>query len=152
MEKEKQRQEAERKKKEGEDIRQQGETRKGAEETIVHQHHHDERMDLPALGFPPPTPITRDHFPLSELGLPNESEDEVLDLTRISLDHFSHKIKQEMRKYIARNPSKPLSVSTENEIVPDTTVNPEMVASKGATFVAMTEMNVRRMKIYIEKL
>ena len=75
-----------------------------------------------------------------------------MELTRLTFDQFSNKIKQERRKYFARNPVETLSVSMENEIVLDTTMNLEMIALAGTAFVAATETNVGMMNKQIEKL
>jgi len=83
-----------------------------------------EKIDLSPLYVIPSTPHTRGHLPLQELGIPEEEEEEVLDLTKITFDQVSLKIRQERRKYYARNPIEPLSITIAKEIVPDTIVIP----------------------------
>ena len=78
-------------------------------------------------------------FPLSELGTSEEEEDEFLDLTRLTYDQFTYKIRKGKRRCLARNPVAPLVATTEKDIVLDTRTNPIMPASAGTTFVAATE-------------
>lgn len=58
---------------------------------------------------------------MQELGFleEEEEEEEALDLTKLTFDHVSLKIRQERRKCYARNLAEPLSVTTAKEIVLD---------------------------------
>ena len=73
-------------------------------------------------------------------------------MTRTSYDQFTHKIRQEWRKCLAQNPTEPLAVTTEKDIVLDTRTNPIMIASAGTDFATATEENVSRMSREIMEL
>lgn len=98
---------------------------------------------LSPLDIPPSTPTTSEHIPLKELGIPDEEEEEVLDITRLTFDQVYCNIMQERRRCYVKNPSKPLSMATEKNIVLDTIMNPEMISLVGTCFVTTTELNVR---------
>jgi len=91
-------------------------------------------------------------MPLQELGFPEDKEEKVLDLTKLTFDQVRIKIRQERRKYYARNPAEPLLVTTAKEIVHDTTVNLEMIALARIAFVIVNERNVARMRKQIMEL
>ena len=42
------------------------------------------QVDWPPFDIPPSNPITGGNLPLKELGIQNEEEEEVLDITRLS--------------------------------------------------------------------
>ena len=91
------------------------------------------------IDITPTTTMRGGHFPFSKLGLSGEQEDDVLDLTRLCYDQYTHKIRQERRKFCARNPAKPLAVTTQKDIVMDTRKNPKMIASVGTAFATATK-------------
>lgn len=95
--------------------------------------------------MPQITPTTSVHYTLSKLGTSEEQEDEILDLTRLTYDQFTHKFRQEKRRCLARNPAAALAATTEKDIVLDTRTNPIMIASMGTTFATATEENFSRM-------
>jgi len=70
---------------------------------------------------PPTTPLTGGHLPLQELGISEEQDEEVLDLTKLTLDEINLKIVQERKTYCNKNPIEPLSVTTIKDIVPNIT-------------------------------
>jgi len=59
---------------------------------------------------------------------------------------------QDRRKYYPSNLAEPLSVTTEKEIILDTTLNPEMIVSVNASFVTVIELNVGRMRKKITEI
>jgi len=111
-----------------------------------------EQGELPPLDVPPSTPHTRGHLPLQELGFSEGQEEEALDLTTLTFDEAILKIVQERKKYYSRNPTEPLSVTTDKEIVPNITVNPKMIALVKTTFITAMEHNVPRMRKQITNL
>ena len=82
---------------------------------------------------------------LSDVSSPQGQEEEVFDLTRLTFDQFSFKIRQEKRRALAQSPSAKSTVATGKVIVLDTKTNPVMIASAGTAFAAATKENVTRM-------
>lgn len=103
------------------------------------------QIDLTSLDVPTSTPITGKHIPLKELGILDEEEEEVLDLTRLMFDHVNYNIIWKRRKCYSKNDGKHLSVTTKENIVLDITWNPEIIASARTAFVTVMDLNVRRM-------
>ena len=95
--------------------------------------------------MPQTTPATNVHFSLSELGTSKYQDEGVLDLTRLTYDQFTHKIRQEKRRCLAWNPIAPLTATIEKDIVFDTRINLVMISLAGTTFVVAIEENVRKM-------
>jgi len=78
---------------------------------------------LPPLDVPPTTPLVRGHLPIQELGILEDQDEEVIDLTRLTFDEINLKIVQERKKYCSKNPVEPLSVATIKDIMPNITAN-----------------------------
>jgi len=103
------------------------------------------QSELPPLDIPPITPLTYGHLPLRELGISEDQDEEVLDLTKITFDEVNLKIIQERKKSCSRNLANPLSVTMEMDIVPNIMSNPQMITSPRIAFVAAIEHNLARM-------
>ena len=69
----------------------------------------------------------------------------MFNLTRLTYDQFTFKIRQEKRRCLAWNLVMPFTTTTEKDIVLNTRTNPVMIASAGTAFAAATEENVSRM-------
>lgn len=110
------------------------------------------QSELPPLDVPPVTPLTGGNLPLRELGISEDQDEEVLDLTKITFDKVNLKIIQESKRSCNRNPADPLLVTMETYIVPNITSNPLMIASTNTAFKATIKHNVTRMSKHIVDL
>jgi len=82
------------------------------------------RGELPPLYVPHATSLNGGHLSLQYLGILEDQDEEVLDLTKITFDEINLKIIQERKKYCNRNPVDPLSVTTTTYIMPNIMINP----------------------------
>ena len=103
------------------------------------------QLELPTLNIPPSTPIISGHFPMQELGILEEEEEEVLDISMLTFNQVQCKIMQEKRRCYAKNPTKPILVVTKKEIVINTTMNLEMIVYVGTAFVTAMELNINKL-------
>ena len=90
-------------------------------------------------------PIINTRFALSEPGSSEGQEEEVFNITRLTYDQFTFKIRQEKRRCLAWNPSAPFIATAKKDIVLDTRTNLVMIASTGTAFAMATEENVSQM-------
>jgi len=104
------------------------------------------------LDVPPTTPLTGGHIPLRELGISEDQDEEVLDLTKITFDEVNLKIIQQTKKSCRRNPTDLLSVTTKTDIMPNITTNAQMIAFIRTDFVATTKHNIASMSKQIVDL
>lgn len=96
------------------------------------------QTELPAIKFP----AINTCFVLSQPGTSEGQEEEVFNLTRLTHDLFTFKIRQEKRRCLAQNPAAPFKTTTEKDIVLDTNTNAVMIASAGTAFAVATKENV----------
>lgn len=90
-------------------------------------------------------PVVNTHSALSDVSSYEGQEEEVFNLTRITYDQFSFKIRQEKMRCLARNPSAPSTTAMDKDIVLDTRNNPVMIALVDITFTTAMEENLNRM-------
>lgn len=69
------------------------------------------QSELPPLDVPPTTPIIGKQLPLQELGIFEDQDEDVIDLTKLTFDEINLKIVQERKKYCSRNLVEPLSIT-----------------------------------------
>ena len=122
--------------------------RKEEEEKNTEEREDDMLDDLEVTPLDIPLGRTK----LSDVRSPQRQEEDVFDLTRLTFDQFSFKIRQEKRRSLAQSPSASSAVSTGKDIGLDTRTNRVMIASAGTAFAAATEENVTRMSREIVSL